>query len=109
MSTTLTETDPGWQPTTILRSSDDVARLKEQDGAPIIVNGSAILAQNLAAAGLVDRYHLLVFPVVLVTAPSVADDQRSTVRLRPGRTARRGGRARHRLGSLGSRGRRNTR
>lgn len=39
--------------------------VKEQDGAPIIVNGSATLAQNLAAAGLVDRYHLLVFPVVL--------------------------------------------
>ncbi len=65
VSTTITETDPGWQPTTILRSIDDVARLKEQGGAPIIVNGSATLAQNLAAAGLVDRYHLLVFPVVL--------------------------------------------
>ena len=65
VSTTLTDTDPGWQPTTILRSSDNVARLKEEDGGPIIVHGSATLAQNLAAAGLVDRYHLLVFPVVL--------------------------------------------
>lgn len=65
VSTTLTETDPGWQPTTILRSIDDVARLKEEDGAPIIVHGSATLAQHLAAAGLVDRYHLLVFPVLL--------------------------------------------
>lgn len=65
VSTTLRDTDPGWQPTTILRSIDDDARLKKEDGAPIIVNGSATLAQNLAAAGLVDRYHLLVFPLVL--------------------------------------------
>lgn len=65
VSTTITETDPAWQPTTILRGVEDVARLKEGDGAPIIVNGSASLAQSLAAAGLVDRYHLLVFPVLL--------------------------------------------
>ena len=65
VSTTLTDTDPGWQPTTILGSIDDVARLKQADGGPIVVHGSATLAQSLAAAGLVDRYHLLVFPVVL--------------------------------------------
>lgn len=65
VSTTLTETDPGWQPTTILGSLDDVARLKEADGGPIIVHGSATLTQGLAAAGLVDRYHLLTFPLVL--------------------------------------------
>lgn len=67
VSTTIAETDPGWQPTTVLRSIEDVARLKEGDGEPIIVNGSAKLAQSLATAGLVDRYHLLVFPVVLGT------------------------------------------
>ena len=65
VSTTLEETDPGWDPTTVLRSLDDVAALKEGPGGPIIVHGSATLAQGLAAAGLVDRYHLLVFPVLL--------------------------------------------
>ena len=65
VSTTLTETDPGWQPTTVLGSIDEVARLKAGAGGPIIVHGSPTLAQGLAAAGLVDRYHLLVFPVVL--------------------------------------------
>ena len=44
---------------------DDVAALKETDGGDIQVHGSARLAQSLAAAGLVDRYHLLVFPLVL--------------------------------------------
>lgn len=56
-----------WQPMTLLRSLDDVRALKDGEGAPIIVHGSARLAQSLAAAGLVDRYHLLVFPVVLGT------------------------------------------
>lgn len=61
-------TDPDatlWDNTTVLRSLDDVAALKDGDGRPIIVHGSSLLAQGLAAAGLVDRYHLLVFPVLL--------------------------------------------
>jgi dihydrofolate reductase len=49
----------------ILRSVDEVAELRAGDGGPIIVHGSSVLAQGLAAAGLVDRYHLLVFPLVL--------------------------------------------
>lgn len=65
VSTTLTAPDPGWAPTTVLRSLEAVARLKYGDGGPIIVHGSATLARGLAAAGLVDRYHLLVFPLVL--------------------------------------------
>ncbi len=78
VSTTLTETDPGWQPATILRSLDDVARLKEGDGPPIIVNGSPTLARGLAAAGLVDRYHLLVFPVLLGTGTRLFTDGADT-------------------------------
>lgn len=74
VSTTLTETDPGWQPTTILRGLDDVARLKEGEGGPILVTGSATLAQGLAAAGLVDRYHLLTFPVLLGTGKRLFTD-----------------------------------
>ncbi|HEU4676936.1 MAG TPA: dihydrofolate reductase family protein, partial [Motilibacteraceae bacterium] len=49
----------------ILRSIDDVAALKQSDGGPIIVHGSATLHHALSDAGLVDRYHLLVFPVLL--------------------------------------------
>ena len=54
-----------WGEITILRSLDDVAALKQTDGGPIIVHGSATLNQSLADAGLIDRYHLLVFPVLL--------------------------------------------
>lgn len=49
----------------MLRSLDEVAALKETEGGPIAVHGSAILGASLADAGLVDRYHLLVFPVLL--------------------------------------------
>ncbi|WP_028653067.1 dihydrofolate reductase family protein [Nocardioides halotolerans] len=54
-----------WSQTTVLRSLDDVARLRDDEGGPIIVQGSSKLARSLAAAGLVDRYHLLVYPVLL--------------------------------------------
>ena len=67
VSTTLREQDlvDGWGETTILRSLDDVAALKETDGGPISVHGSATLNRALQEAGLIDRYHLLVFPVLL--------------------------------------------
>lgn len=64
VSTTLESTDPGW-PATVLRSLDDVAALKQTEGGPISVHGSADLGAHLADAGLVDRYHLLVFPLLL--------------------------------------------
>src|SRR4051812_6590739 len=67
VSTTLTEDKlvSDWGDTTILRSTDDVAALKQTEGGPIIVHGSATLNQALSDAGLIDRYHLLIFPVLL--------------------------------------------
>ncbi|WP_405387730.1 dihydrofolate reductase family protein [Streptomyces sp. NBC_01102] len=67
ISTTLTEDAlvSDWGPTTILRSLDEVAALKETDGGPIIVHGSTSLNRALSDAGLIDRYHLLVFPLLL--------------------------------------------
>lgn len=67
VSTTLTEDDlvTNWGETTILRSLDEVAALKETEGGPIILHGSARLNHGLSDAGLIDRYHLLVFPLLL--------------------------------------------
>ncbi|ESU48367.1 dihydrofolate reductase family protein [Streptomyces filamentosus] len=67
VSTKLTDGDlvSDWGETTILRSLDEVAALKETAGGPIIVHGSTELNRNLADADLIDRYHLLVFPVLL--------------------------------------------
>ncbi|KAK9319268.1 bacterial bifunctional deaminase-reductase [Lipomyces orientalis] len=67
VSTTLTDKDLvlNWGETTILRSLDEVAALKETEGGPIIVHGSVSLNHSLSDAGLIDRYHLLVFPLLL--------------------------------------------
>jgi len=67
VSTTLTADKlvSNWGETTILHSLDEVAALKETEGGPIIVHGSACLNHGLADAGLVDRYHLLIHPLLL--------------------------------------------
>ena len=67
VSTTLGEQDlvSNWGDTTILRSLDEVANLKETEGGPIIIHGSATLSRSLSDAGLIDRYHLLAFPLLL--------------------------------------------
>ncbi|MDI5979193.1 dihydrofolate reductase family protein [Amycolatopsis magusensis] len=87
VSTTLTEDAlvGGWGPITILRSAEDVARLKQPDGGAIFIHGSAELARRLSEAELIDRYHLLVFPVLLGAGKSVfsrEDRDRQNLRLR---------------------------
>ena len=75
----------GWGPVTVLRSTADVAALKQGDGGDIFIHGSAELARRLAEADLIDRYHLLVFPVLLGAGKSLfsqADRDRQTLRLR---------------------------
>ncbi|WUH99117.1 dihydrofolate reductase family protein [Spirillospora sp. NBC_00431] len=73
VSTTLTEADlvDDWGPITILRSIEDVAALKREDGGPIFIHGSAELARRLSDADLIDRYNLLVFPVLLGAGKSL--------------------------------------
>jgi hypothetical protein len=49
----------------LLRSLEEVAALKETEGGPIIIHGSSTLNRNLSDASLIDRYHLLVYPLLL--------------------------------------------
>lgn len=75
----------GWGETSILRSIDDVALLKETNGGAIFIHGSGELTRRLAEAGLIDRYNLLVFPVLLGEGKSVfsrahQDEQRLVLR-----------------------------
>lgn len=76
VSTTLQENDlvSDWGETTILRSLDGVAALKETDGGAIIIHGSATLNRSLSDAQLIDRYHLLVFPVILGSGKRLFSD-----------------------------------
>ena len=79
----------GWGPITILRSAGDVAELKQGDGGAIFIHGSAELARRLSDAGLIDRYNLLVFPVLLGAGKglfSTADRDKRALRLRDSAT-----------------------
>lgn len=44
---------------------DEIRRLKDQPGKPMIIFGSANLSASLMAAGLIDQFNLMVMPVVL--------------------------------------------
>ncbi|MEU4192899.1 dihydrofolate reductase family protein [Kribbella sp. NPDC026611] len=56
--------DPQWEPTTILRTLDDVRRLKTTPGQDIVCTGSITLTHELIAANLVDEYRLFTYPTV---------------------------------------------
>jgi dihydrofolate reductase len=65
VSKTLKKAD--WNNSTIIKSNvaDAIKKLKQQPGKDILVFGSAKLAQTLIQQDLVDRYQLLVYPVVV--------------------------------------------
>ena len=65
VSTTLDKVE--WNNSTLIRDDlvEEITKLKEQDGRDITVHGSAMLVQTLMQHDLVDRYRLLVYPVVV--------------------------------------------
>jgi dihydrofolate reductase len=65
-STTLAEPLP-WRNSTLLKgdAAEAVARLKEDPGEDLMVLGSGELVRSLRRRDLVDRYILLIYPLVL--------------------------------------------
>ncbi|MFB6784894.1 dihydrofolate reductase family protein [Streptomyces sp. NPDC056352] len=56
-----------WGPAAVIPGGElvgTVDRLKQQDGADILVWGSGRLTDDLAAAGLLDEYRIWVYPVI---------------------------------------------
>ena len=56
-----------WENTIALRgeAAADVARLRQEDGPRLLIQGNSVLIQSLQAKGLIDVYRLLIFPLVL--------------------------------------------
>ena len=65
ISTTLTEAS--WKESTIIRENvvEEIAKLKQQPGKDIIIDGSATLVQSLQGTGLIDEYRFLVEPFIM--------------------------------------------
>ncbi len=65
VSTTLNKAE--WNNSMLIKDNivAEITKLKQQDGKDITVHGSATLAQTLMQHDLVDRYRLLVYPLVL--------------------------------------------
>jgi dihydrofolate reductase len=75
-STTLKEPLP-WSNSTLLKgdAAAAVSRLKEQPGKDLVVLGSGELAQTLMRHNLVDKYVILIHPLVLGTGRRLFREQ----------------------------------
>ncbi len=67
VSSTLADDAATWGSTTVLRGQviSEIAKLKDEPGGNLLVEGSAQLVHALTPSGLVDEYRLMVFPVIL--------------------------------------------
>lgn len=72
MSSTLVKSD--WKNSVILKSVDDIKKLKESEGSDIQVHGSGSLVQILLKHDLVDELWLLIHPVTLGRGKKLFDD-----------------------------------
>ena len=55
----------GWSNSQLLKTVDDIKKLRDSEGGPIKVHGSGNLAQTLFEHDLVDELCLMTFPIVL--------------------------------------------
>ena len=77
---TSTLTELSWNSTALIGDVPRaVARLKEGEGGPILVAGSATLVRTLLAHGLIDELRLMVFPVIVGGGLTIFSDQREKI------------------------------
>lgn len=67
--------DLTWQGSVALRdAAGEVAKLKQEEGPPLLTQGSTELVHSLLAAGLVDEIRTFTFPVLLGRGKRLFDD-----------------------------------
>ncbi|MEP7285583.1 MAG: dihydrofolate reductase family protein [Chloroflexota bacterium] len=78
VSTTLDKAE--WNNSMLIKDNIvvEITKLKQQDGKDIVVHGSAMLVQTLIRHDLVDRYRLLVYPVVVGKGKRLFQDETTT-------------------------------
>ncbi len=78
----------GWNNTRLVKDDPEgeVRRLKQQPGRDLTVLGSGSIVSQLAQAGLIDEYHILVNPVVIGRGKTLFEGIRDKISLRLVRT-----------------------
>jgi dihydrofolate reductase len=73
-----------WQNSALLQgeAADTVARLKRESEGDLVVLGSGVLVQSLMERNLIDRYILLIHPLVLGSGRRLFEDGGTLARLR---------------------------
>ena len=73
-----------WKKSKILSEIDpkEIKRLKESQGKDILIVGSASIVQQLTNLGLIDEYHLVLFPVVLSKGKSLLKNIEKRINLK---------------------------
>lgn len=93
VSTTLE--NPEWNNSTVVKDNvaDEVKNLKDQIDGDILVQGSGALSQTLLDEGLVDEWHLMIFPIIVGQGKHLFGVQRdmSELKLKDSKTLRPGG------------------
>jgi dihydrofolate reductase len=82
-----------WQNTTLLKgdAAETVAKLRQTYGPGIMIMGSGVLIRSLMAAKLIDRYVLLICPLVLGTGRKLfTDGTQATLNLVQSKTTSKG-------------------
>ena len=74
VSTTLDTVE--WNNSVLIKDNiiEEITKLKQEDGSDIVVHGSATLVQTLMQHDLVDRYRLLIYPVILGSGKRLFQD-----------------------------------
>jgi dihydrofolate reductase len=82
ISTTLAEAP--WKESTIIRENvvEEIAKLKQQSGKDIIIDGSATLVKSLQGTGLIDEYRFLVEPFIMGSGRRFFEDGTAMRKLR---------------------------
>jgi dihydrofolate reductase len=74
--------NPDWNNTTVIGGNvvSEVAKLKQDNGGPILVGGSRMLVHTLLGEDLVDELRVMIFPVILGSGRRLfPDSQRKIV------------------------------
>jgi dihydrofolate reductase len=65
-----------WNNSTLVKEivQEEITKMKQEPGRDMVIYGSASIVRTLTNLGLIDKYQLLVYPVVLVSGKPLFQD-----------------------------------